>query len=98
MKVIKMYSYPWGYIKHAPEHEGVWESRTTYTSIILELGARWRSAVSLTLLLLYPCGNNPLYSMYRRLSGPRSGLDFMEKQKYLSFTGNLSLTPLSSSP
>jgi hypothetical protein len=52
-----------------------------YCSSILELGIRWRSAVSFEPLSLYPWGNSLLYSVYRRLSRPRAGLDSMEKIK-----------------
>jgi hypothetical protein len=44
----------------------------SYSSIILDLGTRWRWVVSFTSLLLYPGGNSPLYPLCRRLGGPQS--------------------------
>jgi hypothetical protein len=37
--------------------------------------------VSFTPLPLYPRGNSRRYALYRRLSGPKFGLDVMEKRK-----------------
>jgi hypothetical protein len=44
---------------------------------------RWRGVVSFTPPSLYPRGKNPRYPLDRRLSGPRAGLDNMEKCKSL---------------
>jgi hypothetical protein len=43
-----------------------------HSSTILNLGTRWRWAVSFTPLLLYLRGNNPWYPFHRKLGGPHS--------------------------
>jgi hypothetical protein len=56
-------------IKHyAMKTYGKWR----YSSIILNLGTRWRWVVSLTPLPLYPRGWGPRYSLDRRLDEPQS--------------------------
>jgi hypothetical protein len=49
-------------------HMGEWR----YSSTILDLGTRWRWAISFTPRMLYPRGNCPRYPLDRRLSGPQS--------------------------
>jgi hypothetical protein len=56
----------------------------SYTSIIHDIGTRWRWVVSFTSQPLYLRGNGPPYPLDRRPCGPRAGLDAMEKRKILS--------------
>jgi hypothetical protein len=50
------------------KHMGEWR----YSSTFLDLGTRWRQAVSFTALPLYPRGYSTQYPWDRRLGGPRS--------------------------
>jgi hypothetical protein len=52
---------------------------------ILDLGTRWKRVVSFTPRPLYPQGNNPWYSLDRRLGGlqSRSGRGGEEKNSQL---------------
>jgi hypothetical protein len=69
---------------NAAYREVVWGSRSIAPSFLNSaLDGGQLSASS-------PCcfnlgGNSPLYSFYRKLNGPRAGLDFMEKIKKISF-------------
>jgi hypothetical protein len=62
-------------------------------SHFLNLGTSWTWMVSFTLLPINPRGNNPHYSLDRRLGGPRVGLDDMQKWKFLILLG-FKLRPL----
>jgi hypothetical protein len=61
-------------------HMGKWR----HSSIILDLGTRWRWVVSLAPRTLYPRGNRPRYLLDWRLRGPRAGLDVVEEIKSCS--------------
>jgi hypothetical protein len=59
------------------KHFGEW----WYSYIIFYLSTRWTWVVSFTLDQLYPRGNSPRYTLYRRLSGPQSQPESCEEQK-----------------
>jgi hypothetical protein len=48
---------------------------------ILDLDNKWKFVVSFTSQPLYPQRNGPWYPLYRRLCGPRAGLDTVVKRK-----------------
>jgi hypothetical protein len=51
----------------------------------LDLGRKWKLAVSVTLLSLYLDGNSSRYPLYRRLGGPQSRSGFYGgKKSYLT--------------
>jgi hypothetical protein len=52
-----------------------------YSSTILDLGIRWRRVVSFTPRSLYSQRKIPKYPLDRRLCGPQTGLDAVEKRK-----------------
>jgi hypothetical protein len=54
-----------------------------YSSTILDLGTRRGLAVSFTALTLYILEKSPRYPLDRRLVGPQSALDAVEKRKIL---------------
>jgi hypothetical protein len=58
-----------------------------YSSIILDLGTKWKCKVSFIPLLLYPQGRNPWYPLARRLGESKSYGD----EKNLALTGNQTL-------
>jgi hypothetical protein len=58
------------------------------------LGTSWKCVVSFTPRPLYPQKKSPRYPMYRRLGGPRAGLDDAERRNILPLPG-LELRPLS---
>jgi hypothetical protein len=59
----------------------------------LDLGNSWRRVVSFTPLPLYSRGKSSRYPLDRRLSGPRAGMDDVEKRKFLTLPGH-ELRPL----
>jgi hypothetical protein len=63
----------------ALSHEGVWGSGCTYPHF-LDIGTSWKWAVSFTPRPLYLRGKNPRYPLDRRLGGPRTCLDDVEKK------------------
>jgi hypothetical protein len=52
-----------------------------YSSIIFDLGTRWRRVVNLITLLLYRQGNSPWRYSIGRWVGPRASLDAVKKKK-----------------
>jgi hypothetical protein len=54
-----------------------------YNSTILDLGARWRWAVSFTSPPLYPRGKDPGYPLDRRMGGPQNRSGSCRVQKNL---------------
>jgi hypothetical protein len=58
-----------------------------------DLGTNWRRIVGFTPRPLYPQGKSPRYPLDRRLWGPRSDLDDVEKIKFLTVP-ELELRPL----
>jgi hypothetical protein len=63
----------------------------SYSSTILDLGSRWRWVVSFTPRPIYLRGNSFQYSLNRRILGPRSAMDAVEKIKSLAPVGNRTL-------
>jgi hypothetical protein len=59
-----------------------------YSSIILDLGTRWRWVVSFTYRPLYPRGNRPRYLLVRRLGGPQSWSKRCRELKNVTPSGN----------
>jgi hypothetical protein len=53
----------------------------------------WRWVVNFMPRPLYPRGKSPRYPLDRRLGGPHSGLDDLEKRIFLTLSG-LELRPL----
>jgi hypothetical protein len=59
-----------------------------YSSVIIDLGTRWRWVVSFTPRPLYPWGNSPTCPLYRRLDGPQNRSGSYEEEKNLAPAGN----------
>jgi hypothetical protein len=60
-------------------HKGTWKIGDI-DPLILNLGTRYRWAVSFIPRPLYLKGNIPWYPVFRRLVGPRTGLGILEKR------------------
>jgi hypothetical protein len=58
-----------------------------YSSIILDLGTRWRWVVSFTTLPRYPRGRGPRYPLDRRLGEPQSRSGRCGEEKNLALPG-----------
>jgi hypothetical protein len=67
----------------APRYESVLGSGGRYPRII-DLGIRWRLVVRFAVRPLYRQGKSPWYPLYRRLGGPRAGLDAAVRRKISS--------------
>jgi hypothetical protein len=77
----------------ALRHEGVWGS-WCIDPHFLDLSTSWRWMVSFTPLPLYPSERAPGTHWIGGWVGPRAGLDYVEKRKFLTLPG-LELRPLS---
>jgi hypothetical protein len=60
----------------------------TYSSIILDLGTRWRWVVTFTPRPHFPRGKIPRYSLDRRLGGPQSRSGRCGGERNLALAGN----------
>jgi hypothetical protein len=70
---------------------GEWKHRSTFS-----WPRYWLGVVSFTSRPLYPQGNSPRYPLDRGWVGPRTGLDDVEKRKFLNLLG-LELRPIAHS-
>jgi len=76
-------------LRYTPHNEGVWRSWVELP-VVLNLETGWRLMVRLTLRQFYLHGNIPQYQFNRRLcgtTGPRAGLEHLEKKTLLSLLG-----------
>jgi hypothetical protein len=68
------------------------------TSLILDLGTRWRWVISFTPRPLYLQGRSPWYPLDRRLGGSQSRSGRGGEEKFPASAGYRTLEPRSSSP
>jgi hypothetical protein len=68
-----------------------------YSSIVLDLVTRWRRVVSITVLPLYPQGDNFRYLLDRTLGEPQSRSERCGEEKNLPLPG-IELWPSNEQP
>jgi hypothetical protein len=71
--------------KGKPPWTRMWE--WMYRSTFFDLGTSWRLVISFTPRPLYPRGESPVTHRGGGWVGPRTGLDDMEKRKFLPLPG-----------
>jgi hypothetical protein len=62
--------------------------KSRYSSIVLDLGTRWRGGVSFTSNPLYSRRNRPQYPLDNNLGEPQSRSELDEEEKHLASAGN----------